>query len=90
MRYCRAADAVRRQRAEAATRQMAPSPQSVVIKLYGNRRLYRPDAGAYVTLDDLAAMVEDDEEFAVIEAGSGIDLTSSIRQHIIRKRALHG
>jgi polyhydroxyalkanoate synthesis regulator protein len=69
---------------------MAPSPQTVVIKLYGNRRLYRPDAGAYVTLDDLAAMVEDDEKFAVIDAGSGIDLTSSIRQHIIRKRALHG
>jgi polyhydroxyalkanoate synthesis regulator protein len=69
---------------------MAPSPQSVVIKLYGNRRLYRADAGAYLTLDDLAAMVEDDEEFAVIEAGSGIDRTSSIRQHIIRKRAFHG
>ena len=69
---------------------MAPSPQLVVIKVYGNRRLYRPDAGAYVTLDDLAAMVEDDEEFAVIEADSGTDITSSIRQHIIRERALHG
>ena len=69
---------------------MAPSPQPVVIKVYGNRRLYRPDAGAYVTLDDLAAMVEDDEAFAVIAADSGTDITSSILQQIIRKRALHG
>jgi polyhydroxyalkanoate synthesis regulator protein len=69
---------------------MTPSQQPVVIKVYGNRRLYRPDAGAYVTLDDLAAMVEDDEGFTVIEADTGIDITSSIRQHITRKRALHG
>jgi polyhydroxyalkanoate synthesis regulator protein len=67
---------------------MAPSPQPVVIKAYGNQRLCRPDAGAYVTLDDLAAMVEDDGEFAVIQADSGTEITSSIRQHI--KHALHG
>ena len=69
---------------------MAPSAQPLVIKVYGNRRLYRPDAGTCLTLDDLAAMVEDDEEFAVIEADSGNDITSSIRQHITRERALHG
>ena len=69
---------------------MAPSAQSVLIKLYGNRRLYRPDAGGYVTLDDLAAMVEDDEDFTVVEADSGTDITPSIRQLITRKRALHG
>ena len=69
---------------------MAPPPQSVLIKAYGNRRLYRPDACAYVTLDDLAAMVEDDRQFAVIESDSGTDITASIRQHITRRRALHG
>jgi polyhydroxyalkanoate synthesis regulator protein len=69
---------------------MAPSPQPIVIKVYGNRRLYRADAGAYVTLDDLAAMVEDDEGFTVVEADTGIDITSSIRQHITGKRAPHG
>jgi len=69
---------------------MASSPQPVVIKVYGNRRLYRADTGAYVTLDDLAAMVEDDEKFAVIEADSATDITPSIRQLITRERALHG
>ena len=67
---------------------MAPSPQPVVIKLYGNRRLYRPDMGVYVTLDDLAAMIEDDEDFAVREARTGEDITPSILKLIIRKREL--
>ena len=62
----------------------------VLIKRYDHRRLYRPDAGCYLTLDDLALMVEDDEAFTVREAATGEDITSSILQQIIRKRALHG
>jgi polyhydroxyalkanoate synthesis repressor PhaR len=68
---------------------MATATQPVLIKHYGNRRLYRPDAGAYVTLDDLAAMVEDDEDFAVRVAATGEDITFMILQQIIRKRAPH-
>jgi len=62
----------------------------VLVKRYDGRRLYRPDAGSYLTLDDLAAMVEDDEPFTVREAATGDDITSSILKQIIRKRALHG
>ena len=62
----------------------------VLIKRYDNRRLYRPDAGRYLTLDDLAAMAEDDEPFTVHEAATGDDITPSILKQIIRKRALHG
>jgi len=62
----------------------------VLIKRYDSRRLYQPDAGRYLTLDDLALMVEDDEAFTVREAATGEDITSSILQQIIRKRALHG
>jgi polyhydroxyalkanoate synthesis repressor PhaR len=62
----------------------------ILVKRYDRRRLYRPDAGRYLTLDDLAAMVEDDEPFAVREAATGEDITSSILRQIIRKRALHG
>ena len=67
---------------------MAPEP--VLIKRYDGRRLYRPDAGTYLTLDDLAVMVEEDEAFMVREAASGDDITPSILQQIIRRRALHG
>jgi polyhydroxyalkanoate synthesis regulator protein len=67
---------------------MAPEP--VLIKRYEGRRLYRPDAGTCLTLDDLAVMVEEDEAFTVREAASGDDITPSILQQIIRRRALHG
>jgi polyhydroxyalkanoate synthesis repressor PhaR len=69
---------------------MAPSGRPVLIKLYPNRRLYRPGAGAYVTLDDLSAMVEDEEDFVVLEAKTGENITPSILKQIIRKRVLHG
>jgi polyhydroxyalkanoate synthesis regulator protein len=61
---------------------MAPS-DPVLIKRYDARRLYRPDAGTYLTLDDLAVMVEDDEAFAVREAATGEDITPSILKQII-------
>jgi polyhydroxyalkanoate synthesis regulator protein len=69
---------------------MALPPDPVLIKRYDGRRLYRPDAGAYLTLDDLGVMVDDDEAFRVREAATGEDITSSILQQIIRKRAFHG
>jgi polyhydroxyalkanoate synthesis repressor PhaR len=69
---------------------MATSEQPVIIKKYPNRRLYRPAAGAYVTLDDLTAMVEDDEDFVVLEAKTGEDVTPSILKQIIRQRVFHG
>jgi polyhydroxyalkanoate synthesis repressor PhaR len=69
---------------------MATSEQPVIIKQYPNQRLYHPGAGAYVTLDDLTAMVEDDENFIVLEAKTGDDVTPSILKQIIRKRVLHG
>jgi polyhydroxyalkanoate synthesis regulator protein len=56
--------------------------EPVLIKRYGDRRLYRPDARGYVTLDDLAAMVEDDEPFMVREAATGEDITLSILKQI--------
>ncbi len=65
-------------------------PTPVLIKRYAGSRLYHTAAGRYVTLDDLADMVEDEEDFAVREAPSGEDITPSILKLIIRKRALHG
>jgi len=69
---------------------MARSAEPVIIKRYGGKRLYNPDLGAYVTLADLAHMVEDDEELAVIEAGTGEDITGSVLRQIIRARGRYG
>ena len=69
---------------------MATFAEPVVIKRYAGIRLYQPSAGAYLTLGDLAAMVEDDEDFVVIEAESGDGVTPSVLKQIIVERGSHG
>jgi polyhydroxyalkanoate synthesis repressor PhaR len=69
---------------------MAPSPEPVTIKRYAHSRLYDPDAGRYVTLADLAVMVEEDADFVVYEAMTGEDVTRSVLKQIIIERAKHG
>ena len=54
-----------------------------VIKKYANRRLYDTRASRYVTLDNLAEMVRDGEEFKVVDAKTGEDLTHSVLTQII-------
>jgi polyhydroxyalkanoate synthesis regulator protein len=54
---------------------MVPAREPVTVKLYGNRRLYRPALGRYVTLDELIALANDGAEIAVRDAQSGADLT---------------
>ena len=56
---------------------------AIVIKKYANRRLYNTSASTYVTLDDLAKMVKDGEEFVVKDAKSGEDITRSVLTQII-------
>jgi polyhydroxyalkanoate synthesis repressor PhaR len=55
----------------------------VVIKKYANRRLYNTRTSAYVTLEDLAAMVREGTEFVVYDAKSNDDLTRQILTQII-------
>jgi len=68
---------------------MATLSPPVTIKAYGNQRLYNPGTGSYVSLDDLAAMVEDDKDFVVWEAKTGEDITRSILKQIILRRSNH-
>ncbi len=69
---------------------MARSDEPATIKQYANRRLYHPGAGRYVTLQDLADMVEDEEEFVVYDAATGEDVTRPVLLKIIRAQAIHG
>ncbi len=55
----------------------------VIIKKYANRRLYNTRTSAYVTLEDLAAMVREGVEFVVYDAKSNEDLTRQILTQII-------
>lgn len=69
---------------------MAVIEQAVTIKRYGGRRLYNTRTASYVSLGDLAEMVEDGQDFVVIEAPTGADVTRSVVNAIIIGRAGHG
>jgi polyhydroxyalkanoate synthesis regulator protein len=60
---------------------MVPASDPVAIKLYANRRLYRPSSGSYVTLLDLEALVADGATVVVRDATTGSDVTAFILAH---------
>ncbi len=62
---------------------MAAEKQPTVIKKYANRRLYHTGTSSYVTLEDLALLVREGEEFLVYDAKSGEDITRSVLAQII-------
>jgi len=62
------------------------SAEPVKIKKYANRRLYNTGTSTYVTLEDLATMVKNGEDFAVEDAKSGEDITRSVLVQIISEQ----
>src|SRR5438876_6129539 len=65
---------------------MAKSDQPTTIKKYANRRLYNTGTSTYVTLEDLAAMVKEGEDFLVYDAKTGDDITRSVLAQIIMEQ----
>ena len=61
----------------------ATESQLRLIKKYPNRRLYDTKTSSYITLADVKQMVLKQEEFQVIDAKSGDDLTRQILLQII-------
>ena len=60
------------------------------IKRYGGCRFYNPTLARYVTLDDLAGLVANDEDFVVRDTATGENITSLILEQIIVERGNHG
>lgn len=54
-----------------------------VVKKYANRRLYNTATSSYVTLDELARMIREGQEFVVYDARTGEDITRSVLTQII-------
>jgi polyhydroxyalkanoate synthesis repressor PhaR len=63
--------------------EMAKTQEPVTIKKYANRRLYNTGTSTYVTLEDLANMVKEGEDFVVYDAKNGDDITHSVLTQII-------
>ncbi len=57
--------------------------EPIIIKKYANRRLYNTAKSSYVTLDHLAQMVRDGQDFVVNDAKSGEDITRGVLAQII-------
>jgi len=64
-----------------------PHAPAVLIKKYGNRRLYDTTGSRYVNLDDIAALIREGKPVKVVDARTGEDLTRVILTQIITEDA---
>jgi polyhydroxyalkanoate synthesis repressor PhaR len=62
---------------------MAKENEPTIIKKYANRRLYNTGTSTYVTLEDLADMVKSGDDFTVVDAKTGEDITRGVLTQII-------
>lgn len=62
-------------------------PTAVVIKKYGNRRLYDTSGSRYVNLEDIAALIRKGKPVQVVDAKTGEDLTRVTLTQIITEDA---
>ena len=61
-----------------------------VIKKYPNRRLYDTEISSYITIEDVRQLIVDGEEFEVLDAKSGEDLTRQVLLQIISEQEQDG
>src|SRR5204862_6750948 len=69
---------------------MAKEKEPTTIKKYANRRLYNTGTSTYVTLEDLAVMVKEGEDFVVFDAKTGEEITRSVLTQIIFEQESKG
>ena len=62
-------------------------PAKVIIKKYGNRRLYDTSASRYINLEEIAALVRNGTEVQVVDVTTGEDLTRVTLTQIITENA---
>jgi polyhydroxyalkanoate synthesis repressor PhaR len=66
---------------------LTANPATVVIKKYGNRRLYDTSGSRYVNLDDIATLIRQGKSVQVIDVATGEDLTRVTLTQIITEDA---
>jgi polyhydroxyalkanoate synthesis repressor PhaR len=63
------------------------SAHTVVIRKYGNRRLYDSTHSRYVNLDEVAQMVREGRDVQVVDAATGEDRTRAVLTQIVVEQA---
>lgn len=57
--------------------------QKILIKKYGNRRLYSTETSSYITLSELESMVKNGKEIRVIDTKTEEDITAQVLTQIL-------
>tara|TARA_E500000305_G_scaffold100800_1_gene93976 strand:- start:212 stop:781 length:570 start_codon:yes stop_codon:yes gene_type:complete len=71
-------------------KEKASGDEPIIIKKYANRRLYNTHTSSYITLDDLARMTREGQDFQVLDAKTGNDITHTILTQIIMEEESSG
>src|ERR1035438_8840430 len=61
--------------------------KKVIIKKYGNRRLYDITNSVYINRDEVAQMVQEGRDLQVVDAATGEDLTRLVLTQIVVQHA---
>lgn len=70
----------------ATTEQRAQTGEVIVLKKYGNRRIYDTTSSRYVTLGEVEAMVQQGKDILVTDARTGEDITKEILVQLLLER----
>lgn len=57
--------------------------QRRTISKYPNRRLYDPEQGRYITLEDIRSLVTDNVDFIVLDKKTGADITCAVLVQVV-------
>lgn len=60
-----------------------PADDRVIIKRYGNRRLYNTETGSYVTYQDLIGIIRKGNDIQVIDSTTKADVTKAVLMQAI-------
>ena len=64
-------------------KEMSEESSKILIKKYGNRRLYSTETSSYITLAELEEMVKSGKEIKVIDTKSQEDITAQVLTQIL-------
>jgi polyhydroxyalkanoate synthesis repressor PhaR len=63
---------------KAKTTNTEAAPERIIIKRYGNRRLYNTETKAYVTYQDLMTIIRAGHDVQVIDSATQADVTKAV------------
>src|SRR6266542_3133715 len=72
-----------RTKSKAKTADGDESPDRILIKRYGNRRLYNTETSEYVNYQDLIKLIRGGHDIQVIDSRSKADVTKAVLMQVI-------